>query len=122
MPLIISLLAPFSGIIVISPIRKPCFLRSISYRLVRIVFSKCLLLLSTVERGALCFFDISVEEIKASFSSSSIIFASRDPKTNLCHCVILLFLLLPLFGCFFFNLIGLPNIAARNHHLNDVLL
>jgi hypothetical protein len=29
---------------------------------------------------------------------------------------------LPLLCCFFFNLIGLPNIDARNHHLNYVLL
>lgn len=124
-PRIISLLTPFSGITVNSPIRKPCFLRSISYRLVKMVFSKYLLLLWTVERGALCFFDISVEERKASFSSSSIIFASRDPKTNLCRCVLLLFVLLPLFCCcccFIFNPNGLPNTAARNHHLNDVLL
>ena len=75
--LMIALPDPFWGITVISQIRNPCFLRSISYRLVKMVFSKILLLLWTVERGALCFFDISVEEIKASFSSSSTIFASR---------------------------------------------
>jgi hypothetical protein len=36
--------------------------------------------------------------------------------------VLLLFLLWPLLCCFFFNLIGLPNIYARNHDLNDVFL